>query len=282
MKDTPKYPKITFSSKGILYTFTEPVVMGILNVTPDSFFAGSRVKSENQITERASKMISEGAAILDIGGYSSRSGAEDISVQEELDRVLPAVEQIHKNFPETLISTDTFRSEVAEKAVKAGASIVNDISGGNLDDKMFETVGKLNVPYILMHMRGAPQNMKDLANYTHVTEEVCSELKIQIEKAQNAGIKDIIMDPGFGFSKTVEHNFKLLSELEKFNSLNYPLLVGVSRKSMIYKTLEITPEESLNGTTALNMFALLKGAAILRVHDVKEAKQVITLFNQTV
>ncbi|MBK9192273.1 MAG: dihydropteroate synthase [Crocinitomicaceae bacterium] len=256
--------------------------MGILNVTPDSFYDGSRVESENQLIDRAGKMIHEGAAILDVGGYSSRPGAADISVQEELDRVLPAVEQIQKKFPGILISADTFRSEVAEKAIKAGAAIINDISGGNLDEKMFETVAALQVPYILMHMRGTPQNMKEFANYNQITDDVCYELKSQINKAQKAGIKDIILDPGFGFSKTAEQNFRLLSNLEKIVSLGLLVLAGVSRKSMIYKILEITPEESLNGTTALNMYALLKGAAILRVHDVKEAKQVITLYNQTV
>lgn len=254
--------------------------MGILNVTPDSFYAGSRVVSENEILDCAGKMISDGAAILDIGGYSSRPGATDISVQAEIDRVLPAIENISKNFPDTLISTDTFRSETAEKSIKAGAAIINDISGGNLDDKMFETVASHDVPYILMHMRGNPQNMKELANYQNITDEVCAELKLQILKAQHAGIKHIIIDPGFGFSKTAEQNFKLLSEVEKLVSMNFPVLIGVSRKSMIYKTLGITPEESLNGTTALNMYALTKGAAILRVHDVKEAKQAIDLFNQ--
>lgn len=263
-----------------MYSFSEPVIMGILNVTPDSFYAGSRVVSENKILDRAGKMISEGAAILDIGGYSSRPGATDISVQAEIDRVLPAIENISKNFPKTLISADTFRSETAEKSIKAGAAIINDISGGNLDDKMFETVASHDVPYILMHMRGNPQNMKELANYQNITDEVCAELKVQILKAQHAGIKHIIIDPGFGFSKTAEQNFKLLSEVEKLVSMNFPVLIGVSRKSMIYKTLGITPEESLNGTTALNMYALTKGAAILRVHDVKEAKQAIDLFNQ--
>ncbi|MBL7899916.1 MAG: dihydropteroate synthase [Crocinitomicaceae bacterium] len=254
--------------------------MGILNVTPDSFYSESRIISQNEIADRAGKMIEEGALILDIGGYSSRLGATDISVQQEMDRVLPAVECVHKNFPDTLITVDTFRSEVAETAVNAGALIINDISGGSLDDKMFETVASIDVPYILMHMRGNPQSMKEFANYQNITDEVCSELEAQIRKAQHVGIKHIILDPGFGFSKTTEQNFKLLSEVEKLIAMNFPVLIGVSRKSMIYRTLEITPEESLNGTTALNMYALTKGASILRVHDVKEAKQVIDLFNK--
>lgn len=252
--------------------------MGILNVTPDSFYDGGRFLTESSIVEQAGKMLSEGADFLDIGGYSSRPGATDIPAAEEKARVLKAIQAILKNFPDTIISVDTFRSDVAEAAVAAGALMINDISGGNLDGEMFPTVARLKVPYILMHMKGTPQTMISHARYTHLKKEVLDYLQGKIHLLKQSGVKDILVDPGFGFAKTAEQNFDLLYHLEKFSILGRPLLVGLSRKSMVWKTLGIEPAEALNGTTSLNTMALLKGADILRVHDVREARQVIRLF----
>lgn len=261
-----------------LIDLSVPKVMGIINVTPDSFYDGGKTFSEKEILKQAEKMLSEGATFLDVGGYSTRPGAEDISDTEEIRRVLEAIESILKRFPEALISIDTFRSEVAKKAVEAGAAIVNDVSGGILDAEMYKTVAKLKVPYILMHMRGTPKTMVKLTDYKNVTIDVLKDLAEKIVLARAEGINDIIADPGFGFAKTREQSFELLNNLQLFQNLKVPILAGVSRKSMIYKTLETSAENALNGTTSLNTIALLKGASILRVHDVKEAVECVKLF----
>lgn len=254
--------------------------MGILNVTPDSFYEGSRLQFTKDIVARAQKMVEDGAEILDVGGYSTRPGADDVPISEELKRVSQAVELISTELPQALISIDTFRSEVAKVAVDKGAHIVNDVSGGNLDDQMFSTVASLQVPYILMHMRGTPQTMKSLATYENVVTEVFTELQKKLIALESLKIADVIIDPGFGFAKTIGHNFTLLKNLSYFNQLGKPVLAGLSRKSMIYKTLNIDASEALNGTTALNMLALTAGAKILRVHDVKEAKECVELYKQ--
>ena len=248
MKDTFFSSDFTFNAKGILHTFEKPIVMGILNITPDSFFAGSRVNEEDEILARAKDMIDEGASILDIGGYSSRPGAEDISENEEIERIITPILTIRKAFPEVLISVDTFRSKVARAGIEAGANMINDISGGQLDAAMFRTVAELNCPYILMHMRGTPQNMSNNTDYNNIISDLVQYFSKRIALAHSAGIKDIIIDPGFGFSKTVEQNYVVLKSLEYLHVLEKPILLGVSRKSMIYKTLNTSPEESLNGT----------------------------------
>lgn len=252
--------------------------MGIINVTSDSFYDGGKTFSDKNILKQAEEMLSEGATFLDIGGYSTRPNADEISESEEIRRVVEAVEIILKNFPEALISVDTFRSEVAKKAVEAGAAMVNDVSGGILDSEMFKTVAKLKVPYILMHTRGTPKTMTKLTDYKNVTMEVLKDLAEKIALARAEGINNIIADPGFGFAKTREQSFQLLSNLELFQSLDVPILAGVSRKSFIYKTLETSVGNALNGTTSLNTIALLKGASILRVHDVKEAVECVKLW----
>ena len=268
----------TLNCLGNLIDLSVPKVMGIINITPDSFYDGGKTFSEKEILKQAEKMLSEGATFLDVGGYSTRPGAEDISDTEEIRRVLEAIENILKRFPEALISIDTFRSEVAKKAVEAGAAIVNDVSGGILDAEMYKTVAKLKVPYILMHMRGTPKTMVKLTDYKNVTIDVLKDLAEKIVLARAEGINDIIADPGFGFAKTREQSFELLNNLQLFQNLKVPILAGVSRKSMIYKTLETSAENALNGTTSLNTIALLKGASILRVHDVKEAVECVKLF----
>lgn len=274
-------PKKTLLIKGKLFLLDEPLIMGILNITPDSFYEGSRLSGEiDEVLEKAGKMILEGADILDIGGYSSRPGAAEVSEIEELDRVIPAIEAIKRTFPETLISIDTFRAKVAEEAVKAGADIVNDISAGNLDPNMIPTVGKLNVPYIAMHMKGTPKDMQEQTQYKDILLEITHYFAKKMEECIKAGIKDVILDPGFGFAKTLDQNYWILKNLSYFKIIQAPILVGVSRKSMIYKLLDITPQDSLNGTSVLNMVALQNGANILRVHDVKEAKQTLKLYNQ--
>ncbi len=273
--------KYTFQIKGCLYSWNKPKVMGILNLTPDSFFEGSRVPTDKKsVLVEAEKKIKEGADFLDLGGYSTRPGAADISIEEEIARVIPAISEIKLNFPDTLISVDTFRSQVAKAAVEAGAELVNDISAGNLDTEMLPLVAKLGVPYIAMHLKGSPQTMQQETTYSDLVPEVLAYFGDKIEQFRKFGIKDVIIDPGFGFAKTREQNFELLRNLSSLKRLGLPVLVGVSRKSMIYKTLEISANEALNGTTALNMFALLQGADILRVHDVKEAKETIELAAQ--
>ena len=267
----------TISCKGRLIDLSGPKVMGILNLTPDSFHAGSRVDVTASV-DRAGKMLDEGATFLDLGGYSSRPGADDISVDIELERVIPAIQAILSALPDALISVDTFRSVVAEEAVKAGAAIVNDISAGLLDDKMLETIGKYDVPYVMMHMRGTPQTMKNLTDYTDLQKEVLEYFSGRIHLAREKGISDIIIDPGFGFAKTQVQNFELLRNLEALKITGLPLLAGMSRKSMVTKTLEISSADALNGTTVLNTIALAKGANILRVHDVKEAVEAVKLY----
>ena len=272
--------KTTINVGGEIIDLSRPMVMGILNLTPDSFYAGSRKMTMKEILGEAESMLEAGATFLDVGGYSSRPGATDITADEELKRVEAPIQAIKKEFPESIVSIDTFRSEVARKAVDAGAAIVNDISAGHLDSKMLETVALLGVPYIAMHMRGTPQDMKELTEYEDILQEVMYYFSKIIKDCNELGIKDVVIDVGFGFAKTAEQSFNLLENLEHFEHLNKPVLVGVSRKSMIYRSLEITPEEALNGTTVLNTVALLKGASILRVHDVREALQAIELIDK--
>ena len=254
-----------------------PLVMGILNVNRDSFYAGSRMSSIELILQNANKMVEDGADILDIGGQSTRPGSELISVEKELERTIPAIEVVKKNFPESLISVDTFYSKVAKDAVAAGASMVNDISGGQMDEEMISTASSLGVPYICTHIKGTPQDMIANANYHDVTKEVLEYFVGKIDDCRRAGIRDLIIDPGFGFAKNADHNFILLKNLNVFRIAEIPIMVGLSRKSTIYKTLQTTPEKALNGTTVLHTLALINGADILRVHDVKEAREVVTM-----
>lgn len=271
---------MTINCKGKLLNFDSPIVMGILNVTPDSFYDGGNLSNEDKIIEKANQMLSEGATILDVGGYSSKPGATEVSEKEEINRVVPAIKSILSQFPEAILSVDTFRSSVAREAVNAGASIINDISAGELDPTMFSTVRELQVPYCIMHMQGNPKTMQQNPTYQNVVTEVFYSLSKKVEQLKELGVNDILIDPGFGFGKTIEHNYEILNHLNHFSLMNLPILVGVSRKSMIYKVLENTPSEALNGTTALNSFALMKGANILRVHDVKQAQETIFLFNK--
>jgi dihydropteroate synthase len=264
--------------RGKLIDLTQPRVMGILNITPDSFFERSRVHTETEILNQAEKMLSAGATFLDLGGHSTRPGATPVSEEEEIKRVLPATEIILKYFPEALISIDTFRSNVAKACVEAGAVIVNDVSGGLLDDKMYETVASFgDVPYILMHMRGTIETMTQLTQYDNLVLEVLDELQQKVAQLRTFNQRDIILDLGFGFAKNLDQNYELLNHLPDFEVMNLPMLVGVSRKSMIWRKLDILASEALNGTTALNAVALMKGANILRVHDVKEAIETISL-----
>lgn len=275
-----KVNHFSINLKGNLVDLTTPVVMGILNVTPDSFYDGGRYyQDEKSLLSQAEKLLLEGATILDIGGYSSRPDAQFISLEEERKRAVGSIEAIVKAFPEAYISIDTFRAEIAREAIEAGACMINDISGGNLDERMFEVVADLQVPYVMMHMRGTPQTMKKLTQYDDLVLDILDYFQRQLAELRRLGVKDVILDPGFGFAKTIDQNYKLLQNLEAFHVLEAPLLVGISRKSLIYKRLKILPEEALNGTTVLNTVSLLKGASILRVHDVKEAVQTIQLLN---
>jgi len=269
----------TLNCKGRLLIVDKPLLMGIINVTPDSFFAGSRKEETDAVLQQAGQMLKDGATILDIGGQSTRPGSERLSAADELKRVIEPIKAIHKNFPEAFISIDTYYSTVANESIAAGASIVNDISAGTMDDRMIETVAALKVPYVLMHMQGTPQTMQQHPQYENVTKEVLDFFIFKKNELQMAGITDIIIDPGFGFGKTIAHNFELLRNLPVFKMLDCPLLLGLSRKSTIYKTLGITVEEALNGTTVLNTIGLMNGASILRVHDVKEATEAVKLFN---
>ena len=271
---------MTINCKGKLIDLSSPKVMGILNVTPDSFFDGGNYKSKKDILTKAETILNAGASFIDVGGYSSRPGADHISLDEELHRVVPAIEMILEHFPEALISIDTFRSQVAKTCIEAGAALVNDISAGKLDEAMMPTIGELNVPYIMMHMKGTPQNMRQNTDYKDLLHDINYYFSERIQKARSFGIKDIILDPGFGFSKTLEQNYELLNKLELLKIAELPILVGVSRKSMIFRILETDAKNALNGTTSLNTIALMKGAAILRVHDVKEAMECIALTNQ--
>lgn len=273
------HPKSTLNCKGRLIQLEPAAVMGILNVTPDSFYADSRLTSVQQVIDRAGVMIDEGANILDIGGYSSRPGAEEISVNEELDRVLHMVSSLHQSFPEIPISIDTFRSQVAMEAIQQGASMVNDISGGQLDPGMWQVVSSLQVPYVLMHMRGTPRTMQSMTDYQDVAVEILDWLIDKVGQLRQTGIHDILVDPGFGFGKTAQQNFQLLHQLHTLSILGLPVMVGISRKSMIWKTLGTDPADALQGTTALHLIALQQGAKILRVHDVKPARQTIQLWD---
>lgn len=268
---------------GTIHTLSTPWVMGILNITPDSFYKESRITKPVEAVERAEQMLNQGAKIIDIGGYSSRPGASPVSQEEEwkrLQNVIPAIRALTDKVPGTFISVDTFRASVAEKAIDAGAHMVNDISAGNLDNKMHEVVAKLKCPYILMHMQGDPSTMQHNPSYRHITQDIVKFFSERLPKLHDMGIHDTIVDVGFGFGKTLEHNYQLLRELHAFQLLGRPILTGISRKSMVYKALGNTAEESLNGSTALHMAALLQGSNILRVHDVKEAQETITLFTQ--
>ena len=268
--------------RGDLLHLADPVVMGILNVTPDSFFDGGNYTTETQILLRAERILSEGATFIDVGGYSTRPHAPDISEEEERTRVLPAIRSILKAFPRAYVSVDTFRASVARSAVEAGACLVNDVSGGTLDARMFETVSQLDVPYVLMHTRGTPQTMTGLTDYRDVTLEVLDDLQKKLFALRSLGQKDILLDVGFGFAKTKEQSFQLLEDLNYFEALQVPLVVGLSRKSMIYRTLGTTAAEALNGTTVLNTLALTKGASVLRVHDVREAVETVKLYGMMV
>ena len=277
MKKTMKTP-LYINVNGRLMDLSEPQVMGILNVTPDSFYAGSRSETEKDIVQRLHQIIDEGASIIDIGGYSSRPNAEHISAAEEMNRLRNGLEIIRKHQPDAVVSVDTFRADVAKMCVEEyGVAIINDISAGQMDEEMFPTIAKLGVPYIIMHMKGTPQDMQVSPKYDHFLKEIFYYFSEKVQKLRDLGVKDIIIDPGFGFGKTLEHNYELMNHLEEFSLFELPLLVGVSRKSMIYKLLGTTPEEALNGTTALHTIALLKGANILRVHDVKEAVESIKI-----
>lgn len=264
--------------KGRLLDLTTPQVMGILNVTPDSFYSASRMQTQEEIAVRARQIIDEGASIIDIGAYSSRSNAEHITAGEEMNRLRTGLEIVNRNHPDAIVSVDTFRADVAEQCVKDyGVAIVNDIAAGEMDDRMFETVARLGVPYIMMHMQGTPQNMQKAPHYDNLIKEVFIYFARKVQQLRDLGMKDIILDPGFGFGKTLEHNYELMAHLEEFSIFELPLLVGVSRKSMIYKLLGGTPQDALNGTTVLDTVALMKGANILRVHDVREAVEAVRI-----
>jgi dihydropteroate synthase len=271
---------MTINCKGQLIDLLTPKVMGILNVTPDSFYDGGRFTAHKEILLQVEKMLQEGATFIDIGGQSSKPNAQLVSVDEELTRVVTVVDLILKNFPQAILSIDTFNSKVAKLCIENGAAIINDISAGMLDNKMMETVAQLQVPYIMMHMKGTPQTMQKLTNYDNLMKELLFYFSERVATARSLGINDLIVDPGFGFAKTIEQNFELLSKLELFDMLELPVLVGLSRKSMIYKTLESISENSLNGTSVLNTLALTKGAKILRVHDVKEAMECVKLYSK--
>jgi dihydropteroate synthase len=271
---------MTINCKGSLIDLSKPKVMGVLNLTPDSFYDGGKYKSESEILLQVEKMLAEDATFIDVGAYSSRPDATTISEEEEIRRIVPIVELVLKEIPSVLLSIDTFRSKVASECLVRGAVLINDISAGKLDENMMYTIAKHQVPYIMMHMKGTPQNMKQMTTYEDLLKEVLFYFSERVHEARIHKINDIILDPGFGFAKTVQQNFRLLANLDLLKSINLPILVGLSRKSMIYKTLKTTPQEALNGTTALNMQALDNGANILRVHDVKEAIECIALFNE--
>lgn len=270
---------MTINCKGQLIDLASPKVMGILNVTPNSFYDGGKFADEKALLNQVEKMLNEGATFIDIGGYSSKPNAEFVSEEEELQRVIPIITTVTQKFPETLISIDTFRSKVAKESIENGAAIINDISAGNLDENMMKTVAELQVPYIMMHMKGTPQTMQSFTQYENIVKEMIFYFSEKVAQARSLGINDLILDPGFGFAKTLEQNFEVLNKLELFQMLELPILAGISRKSMIYKTLETDAQNSLNGTTSLNTISLMKGAKILRVHDVKEAVECVKLYN---
>lgn len=271
---------MTINCKGKLIDLSTPKVMGILNVTPDSFFDSGRYKDETSIIKQVENMLNEGATFIDVGAYSSRPNAPFVSEDEELQRIVPIIKLLVGHFPDIIISVDTFRSQVAKATIIEGAALINDISAGLLDDNMLPIIADLQVPYIMMHMRGTPQTMQTLTQYSNLIKDINFYFSERIAKARELGIIDLILDPGFGFAKTLEQNFELLSKFELLNIAELPVLAGISRKSMIYKTIDTTAANALNGTTALHVIALQKGAKILRVHDVKEAKECITLYNK--
>ena len=271
---------MTINCKSQLIDLSIPKVMGILNITPNSFFDGGKYKNEDEVISQVDKMLSDGATFIDIGAYSSKPSAEFVSEQEEIDRIVPVIGLILKHFPKTLLSIDTFRANVAKISIENGAAIINDIAAGGLDEKMFDVIAQYKVPYIMMHMRGNPQTMQSLTHYDDIVKEMMFYFSEKVKKARSLGINDLILDPGFGFAKTIDQNYEVLQKTELFNLLELPVLVGVSRKSMIYKKLNNSAQEALNGTTVLNTIALTKGAKILRVHDVKEAMECVTLFNK--
>lgn len=271
---------MTINCKGQLIDLSTPKVMGILNITPNSFFDGGKYKNESEVLSRVEKMISEGATFIDVGAYSSKPSAEFVSEKEEIERIIPFIDSIIKHFPNAILSIDTFRSEVAKACIESGAAIINDISAGLLDDKMLETIAKYKTPYIMMHMKGTPQTMQKFIQYDDIVKEILFYFSERIAAARHLGINDLIVDPGFGFAKTTEQNYEVFKKMELFELFELPVLIGISRKSMIYKTLNFSAEEALNGTTVLNTIALTRGANILRVHDVKEAVECVTLFNK--
>ena len=271
---------MTINCKGQIIDLSTPKIMGILNITPNSFYDGGKYSLENNAISQVEKMLKEGATFIDIGAYSSKPNAEFVSEKEELNRITPVVKAIINEFPEAMLSIDTFRSSVAQECIYNGAAIINDISAGNLDEKMMEVIASNNVPYIMMHLHGTPQTMQSQTNYEHLINEMITYFSEKIYKARSLGINDLIIDPGFGFAKTTDQNFEILSNLELFKMLELPILTGVSRKSMIYKTLDTTPDEALNGTTVLNTIAITKGANIIRVHDVKEAIECVKLYEK--
>ena len=268
---------MTINCKGQIIDLSTPKIMGILNITPNSFYDGGKYSLENNAIAQVEKMLKEGATFIDIGAYSSKPNAEFVSEEEELNRIIPVVKAILSKFPEALLSIDSFRSRVAQECINNGAALINDISAGSLDEKMMEVIASNNVPYIMMHLRGTPQTMQDQTNYEHIINEILTYFSDKVNKARSLGINDLIIDPGFGFAKTTDQNYEILSNLELFKMLELPILAGVSRKSMIYKTLDTSPEEALNGTTVLNTIAITKGATIIRVHDVKEAMECVKL-----
>jgi dihydropteroate synthase len=270
----------TLNVKGRLISLETARIMGILNVTLDSFYDGGKFKTDKEILSQTEKMVRDGCDFIDVGGYSTRPGAEEISVNEELNRTVTIIKSIRQHFPDAIISIDTFRSEVAKAAIAEGASMINDVSGGTLDDRMFQTVAQLQVPYILTHMRGNPKTMTQHTTYENLLKEILDFLQHRLHILLQSGVKDVIVDPGFGFAKTREQNFQLLHELDKFGMLGRPVLAGLSRKSMVWKTLGISPEEALNGTSVVNTIALLRGANILRVHDVREAVEAVRLVEE--
>lgn len=271
----------SINCKGRLINFSTPKVMGILNVTPNSFFDGGKYNSTNKLEEQAHKMLDEGADIIDLGAYSTQPNAPFVSEEEELNRMIPAVQQLVAAFPNIILSIDTFRAEVAKQALENGAAIINDVSAGLLDEQMMQVVGAFKVPYIMMHMKGTPQNMQQFTDYEDVMHDMIYYFSERIAMAKSHGIVDVIVDPGFGFSKTLDQNYEVLQKLDLLQNLDVPVLSALSRKSMIYKFFQTTPQEALNGTSVLNTISLMKGANLLRVHDVKEAVECVKLFNKT-
>ena len=280
MQDKVFRTKTTLNLGGKLFNIDSPLIMGILNLTPDSFYDGGKHQTSNQILLQVEKMLQEGAHIIDVGAYSSRPGALHIDASEEWKRLEKVLKAITHQFPEAIVSVDTFRASIAEKAVQEGATIINDISGGTMDINMFKTIAKLQVPYVLMHMQGTPQTMQNNPTYNDLLEDIIFDLSQKVDALQQAGVHDIIVDPGLGFGKTIEDNYSILKHIHRSQLLGYPVLIGVSRKSMIYKVLENTPQEALNGTTAAHTIALLNGANILRAHDVKAAQEAIKIVHQ--